>query len=783
MAQTLGIYEDTEDQVSALRQKYAPKPTQDLGNSISPKVEQYYRDQYDYFKSTGDLPAYKSNEEIDAMQMPVKKETSALGRGFSNLADYAGFNITEDPEYIKSIAETNATKPFAQQMFEKRLGNKFTNIADAYGKDDFSGIAQNVIDTAGELGSNPGKLLSFMGEQAANQLPAIGGRLAGLATGAAIGSTFGPVGAVIGGLVGGFAGGAAGGFGTDYIAEKAAGVLEKVEDPNNIDEIRKVVMDSDVMDDVRKAARLHATEVGLTDAAVGLLTAGLVRSRLGTGFKTTTGLGLETAGEGYGEYRGQTAQVEAGLRESIDPADIGLEAIGGMATSAATVAMELPFGPAKDPALAEAKRISDLRLRIDPSKTPDVDYTQVVNPITKDKIEDSDIAKSAYKIAKYNRLPVGTQGKRVADDNIVQLIDKYILTDNPDVNKKRHAEDVVMSAGYGPTLERMQEEYTSAVKTNEKKTENKKTKQEVKQEVVEKNLEINQSPDVTPETPQKEKPTYKVKSNGKTVTIVTDPSRYKTIKGLDRAEKNLRNWIDIRTKSSQPVPQWANDAIEKYRVQRAVLQPTTPDTAEETNLNTIKDVVQKVQGETGREVAGTEIPTAVKPATDWRAELDKNLEVDNDAKVSKILERAGILEQVKARTDTPTIRDLTEEEVQQLDNTYSGGPEGVARIQALTGAATPEQAVAEGKQTTEKIKRTWVAKPNGQAYTSASGAKNSLKTVNKDLDPKKYEVREIEKGSKKYALYPVDSEAGYKIEKKRKVVIKLGFNLMYHLLH
>ena len=54
MAQTLGIYEDTDDTVSALRQKYDPKTLkqQELGNSISPKVEQYYRDQYDYFKST-----------------------------------------------------------------------------------------------------------------------------------------------------------------------------------------------------------------------------------------------------------------------------------------------------------------------------------------------------------------------------------------------------------------------------------------------------------------------------------------------------------------------------------------------------------------------------------------------------------------------------------------------------------------------------------------------------------------------------------------------------------
>ena len=79
----------------------------------------------------------------------------------------------------------------------------------------------------------------------------------------------------------------------------------------------------------------------------------------------------------------------------------------------------------------------------------------------------------------------------MANDNAIQLISKYILVDKPDVNKKRHAEDIIMAAGYGPTLERMQEEYNNAVKTNATKKEGKKSKEEIKQEVVNKNLERN----------------------------------------------------------------------------------------------------------------------------------------------------------------------------------------------------------------------------------------------------------------------------------------------------
>jgi len=816
MATKLGQQQDS-DLVQRWKNAFQAKeeaPADPLKPTMTPKMRDYYNRQYAKFKYTGELEPYRSPEEIEAMQPEPVEQTSSIGRGVSNLADFAEFAVFENPEAIKRIHETAQTIPAESQFWRQGLGQKSEDIAEAEGFKETMGAATDWIKYAAD---SPGEVASVVGENLAMSA----GALAGLKAGATAGATFGPIGAAIGGALGMFAGG----FTTDYIAEKASNVASKVKDPTNIQEVRKAIEDTGLMAEIEAQAGSHAMGVAAVDAAVGLLTGGLIAGtsrgvrtanrlnqqatraqRIRQGVGTGAAFGLELAGEPLGEAVGQ--QLAYG---EIDPAEVGLEAVGGIGQSLGTVALMSPIQAVTKP-MNEAQKLAERKRRINPNREFTPDYSKALDPITGDKLENKDIAKSAYKITKFLNAREGTPAHQIALDNVRQLIDKYVVGDNIDVNDKNEAQNVLVGLRLNNLITPIREEFEAAKAANEAKTENKQSVEEIKKNLIDKYIKKHIfNPDAgleprkrlkdsindlvagpqnlpIPKKPRAQGPRQlKQKTGGRTYNIVMNPEEIKTVKTLDKHFGRFQQYADAYMKDNnlQTLPDELEAVRQAYEFRKTVLDQAeaaaaNPPTEQEQRIATIDKAVRTVQGGP-KEVAGF-------------TQLDQNWEnylandETYDPKVAReILEAAGIAEQVYNRVEEPFIQDLTAEEQIAIDNVFSRSDAAAQeRQERLLGTTNQKEVIREGQKLNKK-EAAKAAKAEAKAkeqakiteetgavsrvYKSVEGAKKAL---TRDFNPETHIVRTIDKEGTKFAIYPKESNKGYAILKKSRGAPKKG---------
>ncbi len=509
-----------------------------------------------------------------------------------------------------------------------------------------------------------------------------------------------------------------GGFLVDYLAEKASGVLKEVKDPTDPREVWDVISNQQLMDEKESEALRHATGVSGTELLAALVTRGVVgRGGIANALK---GLGIETIGEGAGEAAGQ--QLAYG---EVDPAEVALEAIGGFAQSAGTTTL---FYEAKDPNLQQAQKTATDWAKIDPNRKADQvqpDFTKIKNELASNRnVEEAfyspEIGKAAYHINKARQsFDAGNMAPEEADvtaNYVRKLTEDYILNPKADPAQQQDAIDLLQQTGFGDKVteaqelfqQRLQEEEAKKQVQEQAKLDKQKKKAEAKtkkeQDQVEKAKLQEQKQRLT--ELQKKKKEEKLtkeekieevklkretrKAPKKTVEEAPAPIEEPVVEPVKSEEEIAKEVVQTVLKKGEPVRTTTAAEREAGLKQAREAEQVAP-VEEGTNIpiRTPEDIgraAERVQGTT-KEVAGETVaqPT-IRPVVDWRTEVEKQTDVENDLVVENLLKGAGIQPAVikqRANTTTITMGDLSEADIAKLDQAYGNAAQAEERLASL----------------------------------------------------------------------------------------------------
>lgn len=598
-------------------------------------------------------------KEEELTPAPAKPRSStALGRGVANLADYIAFGVNDKSVVpIQGLARTQAERPQELKDYEERIATEARKWSEAEGIGEKAGV---VAKTAGAALSEPSQLGSFVAEQAPNAIPSIAagaagkalgraaGRWAGAKLGGTVGAALGPVGAGVGAIIGM----AGGGFLTDYLAEKASGVLKEVQDPTDPREVWRVINDKQIMNEKESEAFRHATGVTGVDFLTAIITRGVVgRGGIANALK---GLGIETVGEGAGEAAGQLHAYG-----KIDPAEVALETIGGFAQSAGTTAL---FYEAKDPNLKEAQKTATDWSKIDPNRQSDQvkpDFSKIKNQQASNRIQGEEfyspeIGEVAYQMRKaraaFDAGNLAPEEANVTAEYVKKLTGDYITSTKADPAKRQEAFDLLQESGFGPEAtdaenlfkQRMAEEEAKKQAQEQAKLEKEKKKAEAKQQAEELKAK-NEERKAQGKKPLKPK---KAKKEAEPAPVVEEPVKTEEEVKQEVIETVFKKEEPVRTTTAAQREAGLKKAREEGRRDLPGTNMGELDSfgqPKETNIpirtpEDIKRAAEKVQGTT-KEVAGEVVqePT-ITPKIDPESVYDS----EDPVAIQDMLVNAGI---------------------------------------------------------------------------------------------------------------------------------------------
>ncbi|WP_341714434.1 hypothetical protein [Limnobacter sp.] len=349
----------------------------------------------DNFFDQFDAPTPKKKKDEDRGAFDVVKDLGVSlyegAKGTGRMLGAAGNTVSGDladvEDYADRQSKAAADKPQALQNLNADLESRRQKL----GED--AGLLDSIGAVGGALANNPEGAAQFVVEQAPNSAVSLGsgvaGGKAGAAAGGSIGAFFGPAGAAVGAAVGGIGGFLGGMFLGNAALETGGKAIEKAEggftEAERGEAIKEGAVKGGVITAVDAAtlgagglvakgfakeaieagaraeakvlsragvdvASREAVESALSDAALRTAAeeAGKKAAQAATTLKNRlaaggTGLTMETAGEGVGEYLGELAATgEADVYDAV------IESFAGLSQSAVETAYNLKNAQGND---------------------------------------------------------------------------------------------------------------------------------------------------------------------------------------------------------------------------------------------------------------------------------------------------------------------------------------------------------------------------------------------------------------------------------------------------